>query len=459
MIDVFMYNCIIERVINMFTYLKLHNFKSFGNIEFNFKKTKKETKKFIAIYGENGCGKTNFVSAFEFLYSSMTAFMMRKAFEQVFSKRSEDKAFTPFAEAIRNSIVDFSDYRMLECTEPTVVEYGFEHNGADGYYRIVFTDSIIEEELYHLIGTRRGKLFSVKKKDNDIDIIINNSTFSAEYKQEFEKELKKYWGKNSFVSIFFKELSEKNKLYIDENVSKLFTEIMMSFLNTGVFKVQDLDIGSVLRKIKFPGRVRLISASGITDPDGETVLDENAEIIRTYFTQIYSDVRNVYYEKNKYEDRIEYKLHIQKMISGKVRDVLFDYESTGTKKTLEIINAMVGVMNGATVVYDEIDEGIHDLLMKSIVSSLNNSAKGQLIITTHNTLLLETIDPQSAYVIYVDCDGNKEARCCADYGIRVQKTNNMRNQYLKGMFGGIPYASDIDLSYMTFEDGGDAVEE
>ena len=443
----------------MFTYLKLHNFKSFGDIEFNFKKTKKETKKFIAIYGENGCGKTNFVSAFEFLYASMTAFMMRKALEQIFSKRSEDKAFIHFAEAIRSSIVDFSEYRMLECTEPTVVEYGFEHNGTDGYYKVVFTDSIIEEELYHLIGSKHGKLFSVKKKDNDIDIKINNSTFSSEYKQEFEIEIKKYWGKNSIVGIYFKEFNEKNKQYFDENVSNVFTEIMMSFLNTDVFKVQDLDIGFALSKIKLPSRARLILASGAIPPDGEKTLDENAEIIRTFFTQIYSDIRNVYYEKNKYEDRIEYKLHVQKMISGKVRDVLFDYESTGTKKTLEIINAMVDVMNGATVIYDEIDEGIHDLLMKSIVSSLNNSAKGQLIITTHNTLLLETIDLQSAYVIYVDCDGNKEARCCADYGIRVQKTNNMRNQYLKGMFGGIPYASDIDLSYMTFEDGGDAVEE
>lgn len=445
----------------MFTYLKLHNFKSFGNIEFNFKKTKKETKKFIAIYGENGCGKTNFVSAFELLYSCTTSFVMRKAIEQWFSTNNDTNLSSRFYDIIGNGLVDFSEYRMLECSEPTTVEYGFEHSGTEGYYKLSFTDSIIEEELYHLVGTRRGKLFSVQKDGDDMVIKINSSTFSTEYKNEFEKELKKFWGKNSFLGIFFKEIGDMNERYISDNVSLLFTRIMMSFLQTGVFSMRDNSI-KVLnqnRTITYPGKNKYIVASGTTSPDGEKILDENAEIIRTYFTQIYSDVRNVYYEKNKYDDRIEYKLHIQKMISGKVRDVLFDYESTGTKKTLEIINAMVAVMNGATVIYDEIDEGIHDLLMKSIVSSLNNSAKGQLIITTHNTLLLETIDPQSAYVIYVDCDGNKEARCCADYGIRVQKTNNMRNQYLKGMFGGIPYASDIDLSYMTFEDGGDAVEE
>ncbi len=440
----------------MFTYLKLHNFKSFGDIEFNFKRTKKETKKFIAIYGENGCGKSNFVSAFEFFYSCMTSFIMRRAIEQYFATQNDEKTFSPFYDAIRNGLVDFSEYRMLECTEPTTVEYGFVHDGTEGYYKLVFTDSIIEEELYHLVGSKRGKLFSVKNNGEDMEININASTFSAEYKDEFEKELKKFWGKNSFIGIFFKELGEKNKRYIDDNVSKIFTDISMSFMQMGAFSVRDKDIGVISSRIKYPSQVNLIAAKGTITPEGEEALDKNAEIIRSFFTQLYSDIHDVYYEKNRFEDRIEYKLHIKKTIAGKIRDVLFDYESTGTKKTLEIINAMVAVMNGATVIYDEIDEGIHDLLMKSIIFSLNNNAKGQLIITTHNTLLLETMDPQSAYVIYVDCDGNKEARCCADYGIRVQKTNNMRNQYLKGMFGGIPYTSDIDLSYMTFEDGGDA---
>ena len=437
----------------MFTYLKLHNFKSFGDIEFNFKKTKKETKKFIAIYGENGCGKTNFVSAYELLYSSMSAFIMKMALEHLYAAKSDDKTFSPLAEIIKKGIIDFSEHRLLECSEPTSVEYGFEHDGINGYYKLVFTDCVIEEELYYLIGTRRGKIFSVKCINDDIDIKINNSTFSPDYRKEYEKELKKFWGKNTFLGIFLKELGEKNKQYINKNVSETFMSIMESFMQTGVFRVQDIDLGSIFRKIKFPGLIKPISAFGIIDPKEEKILDENENIIRSFFTQIYSDISDVSYERNRFEDRIEYKLHIKKMISGKVRDVLFDYESTGTKKTLEIMNAMIAVMNGATVIYDEIDEGIHDLLMKAIISTLNENAKGQLIFTTHNTLLLETLDPQSAYIIYVDCNGNKEARCCADYGVRVQKTNNLRNQYLKGMFGGVPYTSDIDLSNMIIKDG------
>ena len=51
----------------MFTYVKAKNFKSLKNISFNLNKTKIETNKFIAIYGENGSGKTNLVELFKFL--------------------------------------------------------------------------------------------------------------------------------------------------------------------------------------------------------------------------------------------------------------------------------------------------------------------------------------------------------------------------------------------------------
>ena len=57
----------------MFTYIKAKNFKSLKNIEFNLKKTKNKTNNFIAIYGENGSGKTNLVELFKFLQQMTVA--------------------------------------------------------------------------------------------------------------------------------------------------------------------------------------------------------------------------------------------------------------------------------------------------------------------------------------------------------------------------------------------------
>ena len=48
----------------MFEYIKLKNFKSFGNIEFNLSDRKGIPKNLILVYGENGIGKSNLASAF-----------------------------------------------------------------------------------------------------------------------------------------------------------------------------------------------------------------------------------------------------------------------------------------------------------------------------------------------------------------------------------------------------------
>ena len=51
----------------MFTYVHLKNFKSFGNIYFNLLNKYNIPKKMSIVYGENGIGKSNLVSAFYFL--------------------------------------------------------------------------------------------------------------------------------------------------------------------------------------------------------------------------------------------------------------------------------------------------------------------------------------------------------------------------------------------------------
>ena len=48
----------------MFEYVKLKNYKSFGNIEFNLLDRNNQPKKMVLIYGENGIGKSNLASAF-----------------------------------------------------------------------------------------------------------------------------------------------------------------------------------------------------------------------------------------------------------------------------------------------------------------------------------------------------------------------------------------------------------
>lgn len=432
----------------MFTYVYLKNFKSFGEIRFDFKKnkTKPEAKRFAAIYGENGSGKSNFVSAFELLHLSLNSFRISE-YSDSFSKRIKEnnysiliKEFQAFLQTIG---FDYSVYRMIGCEEATTVEIGFLENGVEGYYRLVFKKEVVAEELYYLCGKKRGVLYSLDSETQHRE--ISKKLFSANYRKEFENELDKYWGKHSLLAIMVKELDSKNRKYIDENISvnllDAYVALNCCFVMSSNNNMNTVFGGFDIRKIPYA-----------KDVPREMVLAQEETVLNALFRELYSDIREVYYEKTNPEDDTLPPLHVKKVIAGEVRDVLFDLESSGTKRILELSDVFLAVMNGNTVICDEIDTGIHDLLMKSILTALANSASGQLIITTHNTLLLESIESQSAYVIYVDSEGNKEARCFDDYEVRVQKTNNMRNLYLKGMYGGIPYASEIDFSFLINED-------
>ena len=112
---------------------------------------------------------------------------------------------------------------------------------------------------------------------------------------------------------------------------------------------------------------------------------------------------------------------------------------------------MIGALIGETVIIDEIDNGIHDLLMKNIIMSIKDEITGQLIITTHNTLLLEVLPKESIYILTTNYSGNKTINSIKDYDVRVQKNNNARTLYLKGLFGGIPTTNYIDFEEIKYK--------
>lgn len=93
-------------------------------------------------------------------------------------------------------------------------------------------------------------------------------------------------------------------------------------------------------------------------------MDRSERIIRDFFTQAYADIKDVYYEREIENDVILYKLYVRKMIGGKIRTIPFSRESAGTQHIIDIIRSLLGAFCGVTVVYDEIDDGIHDLLFK-----------------------------------------------------------------------------------------------
>lgn len=447
----------------MFTYIELNNFKSFGNIRFDFRKNKKQYKKFIAIYGENGSGKSNFVSAIELLSHTVTSFVNIKHIKQLRMMLEKDEANKELLSEDWFKNIGFLDIsqnlkncRMIDNNDISTVTYGFLIDEVEGYYTFSFDDkTIVREELYYLNNKQRGKLFTIENKDSNIISYISQYLFKdKKYENDIMELSEMYWGKHSFLALILGEIKEKNKKYIATNISENLIKVIDGFMQIFISCKSSRYQTSITGGSNFKFRDFENVDIKLQNEKQKKELELIEKILKDFYTQAYTDIIDIYYEQVPTPGNNQiarYKLYGKKIIAGKTRVIPFSLESAGTQNVLSVLRAILEAINGQTVVYDEIDNGIHDLLMKNILISLKDEITGQLIITTHNTLLLEELDSKSAYVIYTDFDGNKDARCFDDYDIRIQSTNNARKLYLNGIFGGIPYNSEIDYSKMHIE--------
>jgi AAA15 family ATPase/GTPase len=406
----------------MLTYLELKNFKSFSDITFDLRKAYGEPKKIAFIYGENGSGKSNLMSSLLFLLQTIDTL------------KNQTK------------IVDLIDnYKMLDNEQAMSLKFGFRINGFDGSYHMVFSEhKITAEELRYQINEREGVVFSLDKNQTTLSPTI---FYDAPYKKELQDTIDKYWGKHSFMAILFNEHETKNDDYIEARLHKNIFDVFV-WLNRLCVWSKENDGGYSLR-ISTHFEFLLHLGKGIVKDKNNRELERCETAVNTFFTQLYSDIKSAYYvftpEKNQYS----YELYFKKFIGGKLVDVPISLESTGTQKLLEIFPVLFAGIAGASVFVDEIDSGIHDLLMKNLLERLNDSLEGQFIATTHNTLLMESLPTENTYIIRVDANGNKFIECIADYKQRTQRTNNIRSKYLRGDYEGIPYAGYFDFEELV----------
>jgi len=127
---------------------------------------------------------------------------------------------------------------------------------------------------------------------------------------------------------------------------------------------------------------------------------------------------------------------------------LLHNESDGTKKVFALSGPLLDVIeNGKVLFIDELDAGLHPLLVNQILDIFhkNNPQNAQIIATAHSPSILTELQFRRDQIWFVNKqkDGSSEIVSLTDFsGIRGNFSKIVKD-YLHGCFGGVPYIKDL----------------
>lgn len=123
-------------------------------------------------------------------------------------------------------------------------------------------------------------------------------------------------------------------------------------------------------------------------------------------------------------------------------------ESDGTKRIIEYVPVLQRIISeSAVIIIDEIERSIHPLSIKEIITklTLDDSVKGQLIFTTHESNLLDQriMRPDEIWFAQKDFNGASRLYSLSDFKIHNTIDVDIENGYLNGRYGAIPFLADL----------------
>ena len=439
----------------MFTKIHLQNFRSFGDITFDLTEKNGKPKNLAVIYGENGSGKSNLTSAFVLLCEIFSTMDVRDIYEEFLNSKAifaDESLDSILRQRIKSGMRDMKaiidDYRMAGTNDPILAEYEFQISGISGKYSIMFgNDEIIHEKLEYLLNKRKGIYFECAPSSFSINssVVQDNKDLLLDIKSA----AKRFWGKHSILSIIVYELSDKSKAYGLNNISKNFNDVLdlLSSLSCYV-KIgtrrwdrlnSDIDILESANEGKIP--VSKEAQLGIAE-----------SIFSKFFSSINSDIRKVYYHRTYNDKYVNYELMLEKLVAGQYRQIEFSRESTGNHQILRVLCYLLTACFKDIVIIDEADSAVHDYLFKKVFDEILPFINGQVIMTTHNTMLMEADFARNVTYILSEVEqGNVVVKAISDYDKRTYVNNNVRNKYLNNEYGGLPQVRPIDFSGLIRE--------
>lgn len=432
----------------MLSYVHIRNFRSLPDVKLDLSDAHGVIKSSAYIYGENGAGKSNLVSAIYFLCRT---FRTVKDDEAIRELPSRGQGFYPELSSeeldyrIKSTSLDLQELlrnaKRIGTDEHLLIEIGFEIDSKNGSYSVEFnSDSVVAERLSYKIGDRNGVIFAI----NENEWFLSPSIFSdKDYRSELYDNMQRYFGSHTLMAILMGERHRINKGIFENMVSPNLISVMDGFWNIAVFS----EDGKVSPR-SFAGQN---IAYGFVDRLGKTGMDAMEKLLNSYYAKLFDDIKRIYYRTSFIGQRLCYELVFVRELAGRTIEVPYALESRGIKKLTELFPYMLSAVMGETVMIDEAGSGLHDIVMLELSRNMLKGIEGQFVSTIHNTQLMKELPQECVYIIKVDAHGNKSIANIKDYSFRTQKTNNIQNKYLAGDYEGIPLVQNLNLASLAAE--------
>ena len=420
--------------------IEINNFKNVKHGVLDLT-SKKQTASVLALYGQNGSGKTALIESIEILKNAISGRKLPEYASALVNLDSDHSTFTFKFSITDNLDVTYLIYKFsikretvetIELTDKIAYTAIFDEVVSISKY----SNGKSVSPLKPLIDTTDGEPFGPQTKyraligkDLDTDVIV----------------AKKLAYKSGTSFIFSNELLSLIKNNADEDIVKpLFALNAYGIKNLFVLSIRD---SALISFDALPLAFRIESENQGASGKISIPINGNGIIPEVFYDLLIKIIKsmNVVLEqiipglnvgvKSLGEELLKDNTKGIRVQLTSIRDnksIALKYESEGIKKIVAILQLLIVIYNNpsVTVAIDELDSGIFEYLLGEIMRIISEHGKGQLIFTSHNLRPLETIDKSFVAFTTVNPD-NRYIRFT-----NVKTSNNLRDFYYRDIILG-----------------------
>jgi uncharacterized protein len=371
----------------------------------------------VVIYGPNGAGKSNLLKAFHF----MQWFIADSA--------------TTTQEGQKIPVIPFK-FDNIHKTRPSEFEIIFVQDNIRYQYGFSVNETRVVREW--LLAYPYGK--SQQWFERIFDESTNEYQWSFGSKFKGEKNLWKSSTRSNtlFLSTAVQLNSEQLKPVFLWLSSKLIVIVGNVALNPA------LTLELLQHKEGMEKLIRFMKAADI----GIERFELKEEVLQPFFPQSFGlEARQARMSLPKHFRILTW----HKMLGSKEFVPLnLEEESSGTIKLFAQAGGWLKALGeGATLVFDEMDNSLHPLIVRFLVSLFHdndiNKLNAQLLLTTHDTSLLDDNIFRRDQVWFIEKDQNSSSHLYSLLDFSPRKDEALEKGYLKGRYGALPFVGLLNV--------------